>query len=281
MSMKQEPIIFNFKPGGIRDDAPTLNKFPQVTLLINPETITIPWKKIITRVRTKSRIVSLYWGQEPLTLAYKGQTGNLYPNIELQKKLGESLNNSLKGDIAGLQQDLDAKDKEIEAKRTEYNSIGEYATYMRSAVMEELGVLYHDRDIIADSISQLGQTIDASGVSYTTLTDGMSHTEILRLSPKYQKFSTLRKLYEQSQTVSELMYVRYRDWLFEGYFENFSFTEDVKSPWNWTYNLTFTILNWDNFGDYGTIMDETVFVSDEYRQEYQSTEELSKVDWTT
>lgn len=256
MSMKQEPIIFNFKPGGSRADAPALAKLPQVTLLINPETITIPWKKIITRVRTKSRIVSLYWGQEPLTLTYKGQTGNLYPNIELQKRINETVGNDIKKGIENLNKEIANVDKQIEEKENHW-AASQDSPFQLEITASELDSLQHDRLVLLDSIRQLTEEVRVD------LTDGMSHTEIIKLSPKYQKFDALRKLYEKSQTIPELMYVRYRDWLFEGYFENFNFTDDVKSSWNWTYNLTFTILNWDELGFSSfSGVDETLFVPD-------------------
>lgn len=258
MSMRQEPIIFNFKPGGKRADAPALGELSQITLLINPETVTIPWKKIITRVRTKSRIVSLYWGQEPLTLTYKGQTGNLYPHVELQKKVASSTIKDLDDSITKLDDEILALDKDIEQTEATVAALAD-RPFLQLQAMEELDNLQHDRSVLLDSIGQLQQ----AGLEVQTQpTFGMSHTEIIKLSPKYQKFDALRQLYEKSQTIPELMFVKYRDWLFEGYFENFNFTDDVKSSWNWTYNLTFTILNWDEFAFSSSIYTEKILVPD-------------------
>lgn len=260
MAMRQEPIIFNFKPGGSRADAPALEALSQITLLINPETVTIPWKKIITRVRTKSRIVSLYWGQEPLTLTYKGQTGNLYPHVELQKKVASSTIKDLDDSITKLDDEILALDKDI--KLTEDAIVAnENNQGLKDVLISDLDSLQHDRSVLLDSIAQLQQ---AGNIQLANPTIGMSHTEIIKLSPKYQKFDALKKLYEKSQTVTELMYVKYRDWLFEGYFENFNFTDDVKSSWNWTYNLTFIILNWDeyNFSSFSEKNNELIFVPD-------------------
>jgi len=40
------------------------------------------------------------------------------------------------------------------------------------------------------------------------------------------------------------MKVQYRNYIFEGYFERYSFTDDGKNPWNFMYNISFTILKW-------------------------------------
>lgn len=254
MGMKQEPIIFNFKPGGFRDDAPALADLRQVTLLINPETVTIPWKKNITRVRTKSRIVSLYWGQEPLTLTYKGQTGNLYP-IDGFKKFFEQETSEKSSTLLDTQNTLTTAQTEI----TRLEEISASSEEAAKATIEDLQYARNEEYRLKADIAQLSSAL---GDLTTKFTDGKSHTELIKLSPKYQKFDTLRKLYEQSQTVTELMYVKYRDWLFEGYFENFNFTDDAKSPWNWTYNLTFTILNWNEHPSGYDAGQEYMLVSD-------------------
>jgi len=72
--MEKEPIKFSYKNRNI--DSTT------ISLIINPENITIPEKERISQVMTKSRLVTFFWGKQPINFSYNGQTGSLLPTRE-------------------------------------------------------------------------------------------------------------------------------------------------------------------------------------------------------
>ena len=225
--MKPEPIIFNYNKS-----IPTL---PAIELKINPESLTLNWKKIITRARTKSRIVSFYWGQEPVNFTYRGQTGNVYPKQELVSQL-RNQRKSIENDIISHSQLSDQKRLEL-AKVTQSISLASGNEELVSELELESELLQTSIEVDTASINALSDSLDA-------LPD-KTHTELIELSPKYQALKRLEELFEASQDVTTLMKVQYRHYIFEGYFETFSFTDDGINPWNWIYNISFTVLKWD------------------------------------
>lgn len=246
--MKSEPIIFNYKPVDSKLSE-SIKKLPQVTLLINPESLSLNWKKIITRSRTKSRIVSFYWGQEPINFSYRGQTGNLYPSRELityqqasiaDKKEVIKANAEVEGDI----------DLQISQLEGSLATEGISESYREEATSE--------LDTLISAKTGLG--VETKVLSRLEQDQNLSHTEILELSPKYQKFKQLQLLYERSQNVNDLIKVQYRHYIFEGYFEGFTFTDDGRNPWNWIYNISFTVLKWTE--TFGTTSEEILLVDD-------------------
>ena len=233
--MIQEPIILNYYEENDESVPEAVRALPKVTLKINPANLTINWKKIITRVRTKSRVVSLYWGQEPVNFSYVGQTGNLYPVEELQKKANvvSSTNSVTVEELRDTIVELTAK---------------------RAVVLEYIATADDDftRDELLTELAELETELINSQSSIDNIQSGVvaiekvsTHTEVLELSPKYQVWQSLQQLYDDSQNISDLLKVKYRDYIFEGYFENFGFTDDGSQPWERPYSLSFTVLNWD------------------------------------
>ena len=259
-SLKSEPLIFSC-------DDPSITGAPKkITLLVNPEALTINWKKVITRTRTKSRIVSFYWGQEPISLGYTGQTGSLIPSREIVAKEASSNANSDINIATGYTEQLnDLAKQQLQLER----DIEAYIITNRDATS-----LQTELDNVNTEIKNLTLQLEAVGKGYS-LINGLlttknildavgdsSHTDIIKKSEKYQRFDQLRKFYEATQNVNILTKLLYRHWVFEGYFESFGFTDDAKSPWNWQYSLTFIILNWQETGLFST-GNELLLVPDE------------------
>ena len=70
------------------------------------------------------------------------------------------------------------------------------------------------------------------------------------MSEKYKVLKSLEKMYEEYQDPTKgYITLTYRNYIFQGYFEGFSFTDDAKNPWNWIYNIDFTILQWEKNPD--------------------------------
>ena len=274
MALVQEPISFAYKDK--KEGEPT------ITLLINPETLTLNFKKVITRTRTKSRIVSFYWGQEPVSFSYAGQTGNMWPGneirdnfintstasiannfseIEKQKETAEYLYNHTINDIYTLTQLYGTDNSRVKEAEEAAESYRNEITTLNAS----LSALSNGMDnLSSDNYSKLG-----FGENYITdkLLQDKKHTDVLKMSPKYQKFEELRKFYGESQNINRLVRVKYRDWVLDGYFESFGFTDSALSPWNWKYTLAFTVLNWDKTtsgsGYLSTVQNrETVLVAD-------------------
>jgi len=86
-------------------------------------------------------------------------------------------------------------------------------------------------------------------LTYKDLADlKVKSTEILNISKKWRLFKSLEKFKEKATGDRRLVQVEYRDRVYTGYFTDFTFTEDVRSPWNWKYSLSITVLSWkDNY----------------------------------
>ena len=233
--MIQEPIILNYYEENDDSVPDSIRALPKVILKINPANLTINWRKIITRVRTKSRIVSLYWGQEPINFSYIGQTGNLYPTneIQIQASKTSTIQNVTITDLLTSSEELQARQQIVLnniASASEESTISLFQTELEE---------------IESELIDIQSSIDNIQSSISTIEDTSTHTEILEMSPKYQVWQNLQKLYEDSQDIADLLKVKYRDYIFEGYFENFGFTDDGTSPWERPYTVSFIILNWD------------------------------------
>lgn len=260
-SLKSEPLIFSC-------DDPSLTDAPKkITLLVNPEALTINWKKVITRTRTKSRIVSFYWGQEPISLAYTGQTGSLIPTQSL-------LNSVVDTQAANDYQTMDDFDNALMQLQNERKKKEEELALLlggpnAASVETEIAEIDANIKTIQENQTQIIKSPLTKPISLLTTTSVLdalgdsSHTDLIKKSEKYQRFDQLRKFYEATQNVNILTKLLYRHWVFEGYFESFGFTDDAKSPWNWNYSLTFIILNWQETGSYGGGGNELLLVPDE------------------
>lgn len=255
--MKQEPIIFNYKPDESKDLPSSIVALPQITLLINPASLTLNWKKIITRTRTKSRIVSFYWGQEPVNFTYSGQTGSVYPTAQ---EINNEVRKLGKAHTDGAEE-LRARNEELYTEITQREEqIAAGPLFETDQELQtELDALRAERN--SNELNASNLTTAASTLTPASLGE-QSHTELIEMSAKYRAFKKLQYLFEKSQNVNDLMQIKYRSYIFKGYLENFSFTDDGSNPWNWIYNISFTILEWDETPSNFDI-DELMLVADE------------------
>jgi len=230
--MKQEPVIFNYKAEDDETVPSSLRELSTITLLINPDRLDLNWRKVITRTRTKSRIVSLFWGQEPVNFSYTGQTGNMYPNRELATKIGQ-INTANKEQTSLLQSESEDIDSEL-AQVNEYLANPDIDEETRTS----LELTRADYQSAASKNER-----DTAGISPADPSD-LTQTELYELSSKYQRFKSLQQLFENSRNIKDLMKVKYRDYIFEGYFESFGYVDDGRNPWNRSYRLSFIILGW-------------------------------------
>jgi hypothetical protein len=207
-----------------------------VELIINPETLTLLWKKVLNRQRTKTRLVTLFWGESPVKFTYRGQTGYAYPTITEITAGASNQQASMQATQANLI-------KQINELQFELNTGGPY-TYV---------TIDGDRAVIqnlSNQLNNLTSNLFAGLITpRTTLLQNLNtqftNTQILYLSERFKKLKALEAMYRVAQDPSgQLVQVFYRDYIFEGYFESFGYTDDAKNPWNWFYNLDFTILKW-------------------------------------
>ena len=230
--MKQEPVIFNYKATDDETIPSSLQELDTITLLINPDRLDLNWRKVITRIRTKSRIVSLFWGQEPVNFSYTGQTGNMYPSRELATHIGR-VNTANRDQASLLQSNISTLDSELDDVNSDLSNPN---------IDDDTRLfLEGERDNLESSIEVNQQESD--GISPADPSD-LTQTDLYELSPKYQKFKSLQQLFENSRNIKDLMKVKYRDYIFEGYFESFGFIDDGKNPWNRSYRISFIILGW-------------------------------------
>lgn len=201
-----------------------------VKLLVNPETITLQWKKVINRLRTKTRLVTLFWGEEPVRFTYNGQTGYTFPKMD---KIDEKLNNYNKT----IDDEISEVEKLIKQYKAEILSGGPYT----------FGSLELNRNAITtlSNVNYNAKILPRTGLS-SKLPKVFNHTEILYLSKNFLVLKKIEDLYRKHQGSSDkLIDIKYRDYIFSGYFESFSFTDDAKNPWNWLYSIDFTVLHWE------------------------------------
>lgn len=209
-----------------------------IELLINPELLTLTWKKVLNRTRTKNRLITMFWGEEPVKFNYRGQTGYLYPKGKGQDAL-TAYQDSLKEEISRISSYIQLL--ELEMREGEGYSYESYNGNKKE--VEKLKI----------ALSKVGSSL----VSQTTLLGGLNqaykNTEILYMSEKFRVLKKLEDMYRRHQNPNDnLVKINYRDYVFNGYFESFSFTDDAKSPWNWIYNIDFTILEWEKAEAYAS-----------------------------
>lgn len=209
-----------------------------IVLLVNPETITLPFKKVINRLRTKTRIVTLFWGEEPVPFNFQGQTGYTYPDARALETLVDTQKIDLKKDIDKVEQDISKLEKEVISPNGPYSS----------------GSLQGNINQITTLRNQLSAINTRLIPTSSKLVDKYQQTKLLRQSPKFKILKELESLYRMgmipSNDKNDLIYIYYRSYIFYGYFESFSYVDDAKDPWNFKYNIGFTILDWeDTFND--------------------------------
>lgn len=230
--MKQEPVIFNYKAEDDETIPSSLRELSTITLLINPDRLDLNWRKVVTRTRTKSRIVSLFWGQEPVNFSYTGQTGNMYPSRELATRIGQ-INTANKEQASLLQSDRSTLNSDLDTVNSDLANPN-----IDEDTRESLEI---ESDLLTTDLENNQQQSD--GISSADPSD-LTQTELYELSPKYQRFKSLQQLFENSRNIKDLMKVKYRDYIFEGYFESFGYIDDGINPWNRSYRVSFIILGW-------------------------------------
>lgn len=204
----------------------------KIELLINPETLTLLWRKVYNRVRTKSRLVTFFWGEEPVKFAYSGQTGNIYPTAS-------QINAGLSAQQSAIQDRAKSLQTEMDKLQSEIIKGGPY-TYGNVST-NQTNIL----KLSAQLNNYSASLFTNKSISANKLQTQLSNTEIISLTEKFQLLKKLESMYRTHQNPTDkLVRVWYRDYIFDGYFESFSFIDDAKTPWNWIYNIDFTILEW-------------------------------------
>lgn len=238
--MEQELIIFNKKNKN-------KNKLPSFSLLINPETLTLTWKKVVNRVRTKTRLVTLFWGEDPVKFTYNGQTGYIKPYTKLwgDARSVEAYNKDQIEKSAAISNHISKLEGQITAG-------GPYSQGSAKGNLQE--ILAYRQELKGVRLIQPGELLDIAGEKKT-------NTDVLLVSEKFQQLKKLEKLYTKHQDPNYLIDVQYRKYIFEGYFESFSFTDDARNPWNWRYVIDFTILTWQELASPITSQEEWLFIT--------------------
>lgn len=235
---KTEQILFKPPEAKTTDAQGRVTSFqPEpVELIINPEILTLMWKKVLNRRRTKTRFVTLFWGESPVKFTYRGQTGYAYPTIT-------EMTASASAQQASMQSLQNDYIKQIEKLQNELRNGGPY-TYVtadgNTKIVESLAtqLSFLTNNLFSGLLSSRTNLLQKLNTQFT-------NTQILYLSERFKNLKALESMYRVHQDPSGgLVQVFYRDYIFEGYFESFSLTDDAKNPWNWFYNIDFTILDW-------------------------------------
>ena len=74
------------------------------------------------------------------------------------------------------------------------------------------------------------------------LLNSMEYHEILKMSPKYNTFVELRRMYKQFDADFDVLTLEMGDEVHRGYFMDFSFSITADNPWNWKYTINFISL---------------------------------------
>jgi len=70
----------------------------------------------------------------------------------------------------------------------------------------------------------------------------LKYSELLDLSPKYKTFRRLESIYDQSDADNDIITLELSETIYRGFFEDFNFSVTADNPWNWSYSLTYVIL---------------------------------------
>lgn len=210
-----------------------------IELLVNPETITLPFKKVLNRLRTKTRIVTLFWGEEPVPFNFQGQTGYTYPDARAIEALLGTQKINIKKDVDHIESEISKLEKEV-AVGGPFSSTSKDLTGNINRITE-----------LRNQLSSINTQLIPIA---SKLIDKYNQTQLLRQSPKFKVLKELENLYRigmiPSNDRDDLVVIGYRTYTLYGYFESFSYVDDAKDPWNFKYNIGFTVLDWeDNFND--------------------------------
>jgi hypothetical protein len=210
-----ERLIFRrFKGSRIADavlyDMPlTEDDIETVILRVNPASVSFSKRKVIQKVQTSApgRFIVFDWGSELTVLSIVGNTGNLLPASSFVEDL--PLVNTLEDMVtaAGGQ-----------AGRVAQQGVG--------AIQQAIGNQY------------------INPILQNTIMATSSYYETLQMSPKYKTFKNLEKMFDVQDADADILTLEFGDMaVYRGFFEDFTFDVSAESPWNWTYNLTYVILD--------------------------------------
>lgn len=189
-----------------------------VALRINPQNVSFSKRKVIQKVQTSApgRFVVFDWGSELTILNITGNTGLLLPAAITNQAIPF----------------MSTMDDAIAAA-------GATETFQRT------------QGEINQAIGGQFLTPIKQNILFAT----SSYYELLQMSPKYNTFKRLEKMFDMQDADSDIVTLEFGDMaVYRGFFEEFTFEVTADSPWNWVYNITYIILadltektrRWDN-----------------------------------
>lgn len=186
-----------------------------VVLKVNPAQVAFAKRKVIQKVQTSApgRFVVFDWGSELTILTIMGNTGNLLPASVVNGmnpvfNTIESITNQLSGGTRSIGPMLDAV-QNAPMPMSDHTSFGAYANHIQNLVL-----------------------------------DTSTYYELLNMSPKYRTFKKLEGIFDKADADSDIITLEFGDMaMYRGFFEDFSFEIVAEKPWNWTYSITFVILD--------------------------------------
>lgn len=176
-----------------------------VALQVNPQELGFDSQKIITKIPTNApgRFIVFDWGNDLTVLNIRGSTGQLMPTAIT------SGFDPAKGFIDDVVQQLDPTNSSTPG-------VGAYKGVM-------------------GTVASFGQKV---------LQGSLSYFEQLELSAKYRTFRKLKEdVYDKFDADMDVLTLEMGTYVYRGYFTNFRFTVTKESPWNWTYEIGFVVIN--------------------------------------
>lgn len=110
------------------------------------------------------------------------------------------------------------------------------------------------KSMVEDYVTQLdpggantdnyGQTMSVINTKIQKITSGaLTYFQILNMSPKFKTFKKLERLYENFEADTDVLVIEAGESIYRAYFGEFSFNVTADSPWNWSYTLSFVVLD--------------------------------------
>jgi hypothetical protein len=214
-----------------------------VVLLVNPKEIRWEKPRIVEKTTTQKpgRFIYADWGLDVPKLEISGQTGNLLLD-DTDKNQKDQL-------VRAVMLQIGAVTARIPTGQTEGSSM---VSGGLSSTLEKMPV---------------GELIEY-----------LPYSQILALSPKYNKFKDLESLYSMLDANQQIMVLIIGQEYHRGIITNFGFTQSVDSPWNWNYSITFEIIEpriWKSSGVWAVSIERTdKGVVETHREQYVIKEKL-------
>ena len=176
-----------------------------VALQINPQEIGFDSQKVVTKIPTNApgRFIIWDWGNDLTVLNIRGSTGQLMPT-------------AITSGFDPAKGFIDSVVQQIDPTNSTATGVGAYKG-------------------ITGAIATYGQKI---------LQGSLTYYEQLELSAKYRTFRRLKEeVYDQFDADMDVLTLEMGKYVYRGYFTNFRFTVTKESPWNWTYEIGFVVIN--------------------------------------